>query len=39
MFVPFIYVYCHAETVTLEGLDLLSEEFYVMRAIFLNLGF
>lgn len=34
-----VYIYRPAATVTLEGLDLLSEESYVMPAIFLNLGF
>jgi len=33
MFVPRIYIHCPAATVTLEGLDLLSEESYVMPAI------
>jgi hypothetical protein len=39
MFVPCIYIHCPAATLILEGLDLLSEESYVMPAILLNLGF
>jgi hypothetical protein len=32
MFVPFIYIYCPAATVILEGSDLLSEESCIMPA-------
>jgi len=39
MFVPCVYIYCPAAIVPLEGLDLLSEESYVMPAVFVNLGF
>jgi hypothetical protein len=39
MFAAYIYIYCYAAAVTLEGLDLVSEESYVMPPIYLNLGF
>jgi len=39
MFVACVYIYCPAATVTLEGLDHLSEESCAMPAIYLNLGY